>query len=201
MDRETPQPVGRETGLVDAALACIGRVGLAKTTLDDVAREAGCARATVYRYFPSKAELLKAVVAREAGRLEHDVLAAAQAADSLAEAATAAITTAATLLQSHRALTFVAAYEPELLLPHLAFEREDFVLRSAASLVAPAFERFLPATRAERLGEWIARITLSYLCCPSDDFDLGNAEHVRGLVDDFVLPGFVRPVNAEGVSR
>ena len=191
----------RETALVDAALVCIARVGLAKTTLDDVARQAGCARATVYRTFSSKADLIKGVVAREAGRLEHDVLTAAHTADSLADAATAAITTAAALVQSHQALAFVAAYEPELLLPHLAFEHEDFVLRSAATLVAPAFERFLPADRAERLGEWIARITLSYLCCPSDDFDLCNAEHVRALVEDFVLPGFVRPVKAEGVTR
>jgi AcrR family transcriptional regulator len=191
----------RQSVLVDAALICIARVGLGKTTLDDVAREAGCARATVYRYFPSKAQLLKAVVAREAGRLEHEVLTAAASADSLGEAATAAITTAARLVQHHQALAFVAAYEPEMLLPHLAFEREDFVLRSAATIVAPAFARFLEPERAERLGEWIARITLSYLCCPSDDFDLSNTEHVRGLVEDFVLPGFVRTVKAEGVTR
>jgi AcrR family transcriptional regulator len=191
----------RETALVDAALACIARVGLAKTTLDDVARQAGCARATVYRTFASKADLIKAVVAREARRLEDDVLSATQAADSLSDVATAAVTTAAALVQSHAALAFVAAYEPELLLPHLAFEREDFVLRTAATLVAPAFERFLPADRAERLGEWVARITLSYLCCPSDDFDLCNAEQVRALVEDFVLPGFVRPVPIEGVTR
>ena len=38
--------------IVDATLRCVGRWGLAKTTLDDVAREAGCSRATVYRLFP-----------------------------------------------------------------------------------------------------------------------------------------------------
>ena len=34
------------------ALACIARWGMAKTTLDDIAREAGCSRATIYRLFP-----------------------------------------------------------------------------------------------------------------------------------------------------
>ena len=42
-----------------ALLTCIARYGLAKTTLDDVAREAGCSRATLYRYFDSKHDLVR----------------------------------------------------------------------------------------------------------------------------------------------
>jgi len=72
------------------------------------------------------------------------------------------------------------------------------VLRTAAVLVAPAFLRFLTASEATRLGEWIARITLSYLFSPSEHFDIADAQHVRALVDDFVVPGFV---DSEGVSR
>ena len=49
--------------VLDAAVACIARVGLTKTTLDDVARDAGCARATVYRHFPGKQPLFAALVA------------------------------------------------------------------------------------------------------------------------------------------
>ena len=48
--------VSSPTRLVDkggrirhAALVCVGRFGLAKTTVDDIAREAGCSRATLYR--------------------------------------------------------------------------------------------------------------------------------------------------------
>jgi len=47
--------------LVKAALACIDRAGLAKTSLSDVATEAGVTRQTVYRYFPSLADILRAV--------------------------------------------------------------------------------------------------------------------------------------------
>ena len=49
--------------MLDAARTCVARVGIAKTTLDDVAREAGCARATVYRNFAGKQDLLQAMVA------------------------------------------------------------------------------------------------------------------------------------------
>jgi AcrR family transcriptional regulator len=47
--------------IVDAATACIDRVGLAKTSLSDVAAEAGVTRQTVYRYFPRLADILSAV--------------------------------------------------------------------------------------------------------------------------------------------
>ena len=76
-----------ELRVLDATLTCIARVGVAKTTLDDVAREAGCARATVYRYFPGKQPLLNAVVARESDRIAAAVLDAAIAADDLTGAA------------------------------------------------------------------------------------------------------------------
>jgi len=201
MNSTAPAPGPQAVRVVDGARACVARVGLAKTTLDDVAREAGCARATVYRCFPGKQALLAALVAREAERLQTDVVTAAAATDTLGEAVTAVIATAAHALLTHDALAFVVAYEPELILPHLAFEREDAVLRTAATLVAPAFTRFLDPELATRLGEWIARLTLSYLCSPSDRVDLQNAAHVRRLVDDFVLPGFTRPLASEGKAR
>ncbi|WP_410646713.1 TetR/AcrR family transcriptional regulator [Amycolatopsis sp. cmx-4-54] len=60
--------------IVEAATACIDRVGLAKTSLSDVAAEAGVTRQTVYRYFPSLADILGAValdrVEEFAGRME-----------------------------------------------------------------------------------------------------------------------------------
>lgn len=60
--------------IVEATTACIDRAGLAKTSLSDVAAEAGVTRQTVYRYFPSLADILRAVamagVEEFAGRME-----------------------------------------------------------------------------------------------------------------------------------
>ncbi|MBE1495312.1 AcrR family transcriptional regulator [Amycolatopsis lexingtonensis] len=47
--------------IVEAATACLDRVGPAKTSLSDVAAEAGVTRQTVYRYFPSLKDILRAV--------------------------------------------------------------------------------------------------------------------------------------------
>jgi AcrR family transcriptional regulator len=53
--------------IVKAATVCIDRVGLAKTSLSDIATEAGVTRQTVYRYFPSLTDILTAVAVAEAG--------------------------------------------------------------------------------------------------------------------------------------
>jgi AcrR family transcriptional regulator len=55
--------------LLPATYDCVARWGLAKTTVEDVAREAGMSRATVYRYFPGgRDELISAVVGWELAR-------------------------------------------------------------------------------------------------------------------------------------
>lgn len=178
--------------VLDAALACIARVGVAKTTLDDVAKEAGCARATVYRCFPGRQALMRAVLDREVAAMGERVLAAAGRAETLADAVEAVILTTADTFDNHPALAFVVEHEPELVAPQLSFDRGSALLMAAGAVVAPSFARFVPFDRAERLGEWIARITLSYLCNPIDHGHLDDPAFVRTLVADFVLPGVTR---------
>ena len=178
--------------ILDGALACVARVGVAKTTLDDVAREAGCARATVYRSFPGRLALFRALLDREVVALGPRACRAADETENLADAVAAVILVGAETFRTHRALGFVLAHEPEMVAPQLSFERGSAVLLVAADLIAPAFTRFLPADRAARLGEWVTRLTLSYLCDPSDHVQLDDPAQVRDLVDAFVLPGITR---------
>src|SRR5258706_12884776 len=98
--------------VLDGTLACIARVGLGKTTLDDVAREAGCARATVYRCFPNKQQLLSALVAREADALRDAVVSATALSETLGDAITGVITTAVRALPAHPALPFISMPQP-----------------------------------------------------------------------------------------
>jgi AcrR family transcriptional regulator len=198
-DLTTSQSTG-STGAVadrvlDATLACVARVGVAKTTLDDVAKEAGCARATVYRCFPGRLALTRAVLEREVAALADRVIGAADRTETLGDAIAAVILSCAQTFNAHPALAFVLEHEPELVAPQLSFERGSAVIMSAGTVVAPAFSRFIPAERAERLGEWVARITLSYLCNPLDEGHLDDPAFVRALVDDFVLPGVTHTVN------
>lgn len=52
----------REKHIVSAALTVFARYGVSKTTMNDIAAEAGVARQTLYNAFPGKTELLRAAV-------------------------------------------------------------------------------------------------------------------------------------------
>jgi AcrR family transcriptional regulator len=54
---------------LDAAEACIERYGISKTTMEDIAKEAGVSRPTVYRHFADRESLMLAVVMRRARSL------------------------------------------------------------------------------------------------------------------------------------
>jgi AcrR family transcriptional regulator len=55
--------------LMDAAEACFDRYGVAKTTMDDIAKMAGVSRPTVYRHFEDRDGLILAVVMRRSRQL------------------------------------------------------------------------------------------------------------------------------------
>src|ERR1041385_5271014 len=56
------RPEERPSQIVDAALDVFAERGLAGARLDDIARQAGVAKGTIYSYFPNKEALFQAVV-------------------------------------------------------------------------------------------------------------------------------------------
>ena len=185
---------GIEGRAVAALLACTARHGLAKTTLDDVAREAGCSRATLYRYFRGKRELVCVTVASEAARVGDALRTAAAEAGSLEDAVVALVVAGSRELREHAALQFLLAYEPELVLPHVTFSSGDDFLVTAAAAVAPALAPHVGADRATRAGEWVARVVLAHVLAPlhpTHSIDLTDDTTARALVREFVLPGLV----------
>jgi len=68
--------------ICDAAMRAVARKGLAKTTVDDIAREAGVAKGTIYLYFRSRDEIIeKTIGASVDGLLDRLRLAADEASD------------------------------------------------------------------------------------------------------------------------
>jgi AcrR family transcriptional regulator len=191
---------GPEDRIVDAALRCVARWGMAKTTVDDVARQAGCGRATLYRLFPGGREALwDAVVAAEGHRFFARLAARARAEQGLEDVLVALVTEAAQALMGHAALQFLLLHEPEAILPHLAFYRGDGVLQTVSAVTAPLLAPWLAdgdAETAPRAAEWLARMVISYLTSPAADIDLCQDESARRLIRLFVLPGLQRAVDA-----
>lgn len=187
---------GQEARVVDAALRCIARWGVAKTALDDVAREAGLSRATVYRLFPGGRDgLLEAVARVEVARFFSAVAARLDQAGDLEELLVAGMTEAGRRILDHAALQFLLAHEPEIVVPKLAFRELDTVLRCAAAFAAPYLERWLAPDEARRAAEWVTRLVLSYASTPGEEMSIADEESVRRLVRAFVLPGLIQSVS------
>ena len=181
---------GARVRVIDGALSCIARQGVAKTTLDDVARAARCSRATVYRLFPGgKDAVLGAVVDTEVSRFFSALAVCMGAATNLEDVLVTGMTEAATRVTEHPALGYLRVCEPELVLSQLAFARMDEVLSLTCAFTTPFLGRWLDQAEARRVAEWAARIVVSYLACPAEGVDLTDARQVRRLVRMFVLPG------------
>lgn len=184
-----PEGEAHRLGVVDAALRCLARSGVAKTSLDDVAREAGLSRATLYRLFPGGREaVLRAVVETEAERLFADLGAVMGKAEDLDEMVVAGITATARRATAHPALSYLLTHEPGTILPHLTFAGLDRVLAAATTFAAPLFGRWLEPEAAERAAEWTARVVISYLVCPGEE-ELSDPSTARRVASSFILPG------------
>src|SRR6201987_6072346 len=103
----------QEQRVSDAALRCIARWGIGKTTLDDVAREASCSRATIYRLFPGgKDALLDAICSAELDRFFTGLAQRFDEATTLEDLLVGGVVYASRAISGHQALQFVLAYEP-----------------------------------------------------------------------------------------
>ncbi len=197
-----PRRSAQELRVVDATLRCIARWGVAKTTLDDVAREAGWSRATVYRLFPGgKDAVLETVVEVELSRLFAALDDRLTAATDLEDLLVAGMSETGARITRHPALGFLVAHEPEVILPQISFARAERVLTRAATFASPYLARWLGPEEANRVGEWVTRIVISYAASPSEGVDIADPASVRRLVRSFVLPGIRASVDAQVQAR
>ncbi len=177
--------VGR---ILAATMTCLERFGVAKTTIDDVAREAGCSRATIYRNFPNRTALVSAAVDTELARLTVAVADAAARATTAEDAVTAMFVTASRMIQTHPALQRAMTLEPEVVLPALSFEGGDALLAEASRRFAPVLARFVPPERAAVAAEWCTRVLLAYLHPERAPLSMTDVADVRALVRRHVIP-------------
>ena len=179
-----------EARILAGAMVCLERFGVAKTTLDDIAGEADCSRATVYRYFANRAAVVEASVAAEINRVTDAIIASAAGAESLEDAVTRMFVCAARVLVTHTALQRALDLEPEVVLPGLSFEGGDRMFTDAAVRFAPVFARFVPEDRAASAAEWSTRVLLAYLHPDRAPFSMTDEAAANALVRRHIVPAF-----------
>ena len=183
-------PGSPEERVADAMLTCIGRWGLGKTTIEDVAREAGVSRATVYRLFPGgKHAIVRAGLHTEVERLVAVLTEDLPRYDDLETCLARAISLATAFLQENEALDYLREHEWESVEAFLAFDRLDTLFLLAGTTLGPSLLRFLPPERATQVAMWCARIVVSHLLYPSDAPDLADPDVARRLVRTSLVRG------------
>jgi AcrR family transcriptional regulator len=174
--------------IFEATYACVARYGIAKTTVEDAARQAKVSRATVYRYFPGgKDELIRETIAWETARFFRRLADAIAGIDDLAPLLEEALLFAHRAVEEHAVLQRILQTEPERLLPELTVE-SNRILTLIKAFLLPYLERERPGQDVAGAGEYIARMFLSHLAAQGG-WDLSDRDEVRRLVRTQFLPG------------
>lgn len=151
--------------LLEATLSCVERWGLDKTSLEDVAREAGLSRATVYRYFPGgREELVHETVGWEVGRFFARLEQQIAREDDLTAKLRRGLMFGHQAIEEHALLQRVLATEPEALLAELSNTVPLIEQAIRAYLLALLrSEELRPGVDAAEAADYLTRLFLSYL--------------------------------------
>ncbi|HWE56883.1 MAG TPA: TetR/AcrR family transcriptional regulator [Acidimicrobiales bacterium] len=173
--------------ILEGALAALGRVGPRRLTMSDVSDRAGLSRGTVYRYFPTKEDLLAVLAEYEQDRFAEGLrraLAATEGEPTLASV----IGYIVGYLHQHPALPLMIDVEPEFVLAFLRRQMPVFH-RITEELLGPVMARSRPVREGlvtvRELDELLLRVVLSVFLVP------GEGEVTVGVLEG-ALESFLR---------
>jgi len=175
--------------ILEGTSRAICAAGVRQTSLEDIARESGCSRATVYRHFPGgRDELLEALVAFEHRRFFVRLGRAMEDATTLEDVVERGLMVAHRALVELEVLQIVLREQPELLEPSLVRAARP-TLRLVAEFLAPFLVAHGVAEHdATSYADYLARMVLSYISSPGR-WDLDDPDQVRQLVRAELLGG------------
>lgn len=176
--------------ILEGAYACIARHGMAKTTVEDVARQAEVSRATVYRYFPGgKDQVLRDTVNWEAARFLDRLAGATAGAPDFATLLEEALLFARRALEQHDVLQKMLQTEPDTLISRLTIGG-DRLVRLIKAWLTPhlAIAELRPGVSVEAAADYLARMMLSFIGSQGQ-WDLTDRAQVATLVRTEFLAG------------
>jgi AcrR family transcriptional regulator len=191
---DSAQEFDRRDQILGAANECFTQLGIARTSVQDVARTANVSRGTVYRYFEDRNVLIEAAIEYGAQRFYREVAVAMATKATLAEQVGAMAETHAKILLDHRTRNRLMADDAELM-RHMISDGDTAVRRTTAFLVPYVRDA---RDRGEIGGgvdvtaasEWLARIIYSFSTVnEAQTFDMSKPDTVRRYVETFAING------------
>jgi AcrR family transcriptional regulator len=188
---EASPALSAEQRVLDAARTCCERWGMAKTTIDDIAAEAGLSRATLYRLFPGGRDVLFETLRQQQTDHFFEELADHIAVATSYEDVLARVIAEATQQMRHdNHLQLMLASRPGEVLASLTIDGLPVIIEGATAVLGPLVAPYIGAERSAELAEWLTRMVLSYFFAPSGRVDLGDPDSALRFVRQFVVPAF-----------
>ncbi|WP_329046044.1 TetR/AcrR family transcriptional regulator [Amycolatopsis sp. NBC_01488] len=179
--------------LLDAAYEQFCRMGIQRSTMEDVAKRAGLSRITVYRRFATKDTLVEHVVRREYRRYFDRFLIEIKQAETVADRVVLGFVSSLRAIRANPLIGGLIAAEPGLLASSMITD-DGRTLATVREFVAGQLrhEQHAGNVRAELdadvVAELMVRVSGSFLAIPSHVIDLDDEAQLAALARRYLVP-------------
>lgn len=182
-----PEPTTAQR-ITDAAYGLFARQGVRATTVDQIAAIAECSRMTVYRHFPGKRTLLRAVVLGEFVRRSDTLEAMWNRPAPLEDRMVSVFVGLVAAARGDALVDRLLRDEPDVLLPALTLEGEE-MLTVPAGLIAERL-RTEPELQmdADIVAELLCRLVLSLVLQPYGRLRLERPQEIEDFARAWIAP-------------
>ncbi|MFT4200933.1 TetR/AcrR family transcriptional regulator [Gordonia sp. (in: high G+C Gram-positive bacteria)] len=190
MFRTTASPDEQREAILTAAQSEFERFGLRKSSVDDMAREAGVSRSTFYRRFPNKESLIVGVLGKIGGRQLEQLEAATR--DCTPEQAVVEAFCAAMGMFTGSPFLRALALEGSSFFPHNAVVK---LRRNLVDEMAVRVAKVLKRCGSDRdfddlvmVSDTMVRLVLSHVETPSSTVGLDDPAAARRFGERYLAP-------------
>ncbi|MBW0271670.1 TetR family transcriptional regulator [Nocardia sp. MH4] len=179
--------------ILDAALVQFEQVGVKKTTIEDIARQAGVDRATVYRRVGSRDDVVTAVFAREVARVLADLRSLPSRHDNLDDLVADILVTVIGRWREHPLVQRLLVLEPDRVMPHLTTDSASTFTMSiltTESMLRDAIAAGLLAETPDLLAraEVLCRVVHSMILAPTGLLPLRTDDELDAFARTYLVP-------------
>jgi TetR/AcrR family transcriptional repressor of uid operon len=181
------------TRILDAAYELFCRIGIQRSTMEDVARRARVSRITVYRRFATKGALVDRVVRREIRRYFDQFLLDIEHAETVADRVVLGFVSSLRAIRRNPLIGGLMAADPDALVPTTIGDGGR-TLATVRAFVAGQLRREQDAGNVSRdvnvdiVAELMVRVASSFLVIPSHIVDLDDDEQLADVARRFLVP-------------
>ena len=176
-----------EIDVLDAVKSCCARWGVAKVTIDDIAKDSSVSRATLYRLFPGGRDVIfEAHRVYELDQFFTTLLEQISGASTLEDLLVRTVTVATRELRNDQHIAVMLATEPGEVVADMTVEGLPRIIRVATAYLMPFVDEFLPRRAGRALIDIVARLIISYFLAPSDLVDLADPVAARAFLVPFI---------------